>query len=88
MIDKAGKNLSRFFLQNDGYEAQIRFLTEEPINFYEHNVKGAGNQFKTKICTGADCPSCAQNDRPSFKSALRKSRNSHDVQQLLPPITI
>ena len=67
--ENAGKNLRRFFLQNEGDEAQIRFLTEEPINFYEHNVKSVGNKFSTQICLGADCPKCADNDRPSFKSA-------------------
>jgi len=63
------EDLYRFFLENDGDEAQIRFLTEEPIHFYEHNIWGAGARLTTQICIGADCPRCASEDRPSFKSA-------------------
>jgi hypothetical protein len=61
--------LSRFSLQNDRCEARIRFLTEEPVLFYEHIVKSAGNRFSTRRCTGEGCLACADNDRPYFKCA-------------------
>ena len=35
--ENMGKKLWRFFLAKDGEEADLRFLTEEPVNFYEHN---------------------------------------------------
>ena len=41
--EKAGKNLWRFFLQSDGDEADVRFLTEEPVTFYEHTIKTIRN---------------------------------------------
>ena len=59
--------LWRLFLKRDGDEVDIRFLTEEPISFYEHPVK-KGNKFENIICTGEDCPLC-EDDNPSFKGA-------------------
>ena len=59
--------LWRLFLKRDGDEVDIRFLTEEPISFYEHTVK-KGNKFENIICTGEDCPLC-EDDNPSFKGA-------------------
>ena len=59
--------LWRLFLKRDGDEVDIRFLTEEPISFYEHTVK-KGNKFENIICTGEDCPLC-EDDDPSFKGA-------------------
>ena len=45
--EKAGKNLYRFFLADDGDEADVRFLTEEPVTFNEHNVKVTRNGKET-----------------------------------------
>lgn len=62
--------LFRFFLSEG--EALVTFLTEEPINFYEHTVKKKKNGkdwYENIPCSGADCPLCADGDRPSFKSA-------------------
>lgn len=71
--EKMGKGLFRFFLAKDGDEATVRFLTEEPINFYEHTLKRVRNGkefYDTVVCTqDSDCPYCADGDRPSFKSA-------------------
>lgn len=53
-------------------DAPIVFLTEEPVNFYEHNVKNTRNgktYFDSVMCTGDKCPLCDTGDRPSFKSA-------------------
>lgn len=71
--EKMGKTLWRFFLSKDGDEAQIRFLTEEPITFYEHTVKNTVNgkdKYDNVVCIGEDCPLCQGGDRPSFKGAF------------------
>ena len=72
--EKAGKNLWRFFLSSDGDEADVRFLTEEPVTFYEHTVKtmkGGKEAYDTVVCSGDDsCPLCANGDKPTFKGAF------------------
>ena len=72
--EKAGKNLWRFFLQSDGDEADVRFLTEEPVTFYEHTVKTVRNgkeSYDTVVCNGDDsCALCASGDKPTFKGAF------------------
>ena len=71
--EKAGKNLWRFFLTQDGDEADVRFLTEEPVTFYEHTIKGmkGGKEtYDTVICSGDSCPLCANGDKPTFKGAF------------------
>ena len=53
-------------------EANIIFLTEEPVNFYEHSVRNTRNgkeYFDSVTCLGDDCHLCNTGDRPSFKSA-------------------
>lgn len=72
--EKMGKLLWRFFLSKDGEEATVRFLTEEPINFYEHTVKtmrGGKEKYDNQICTQdlGECALCDSGDRPSFKGA-------------------
>lgn len=66
--ENAGRRLWRFFLKDDGDEADLRFLTEEPVNFYEHNLK-RGDKYEQYTCTGDDCPFCADGDRPTYKGA-------------------
>lgn len=73
--EKMGKQLWRFFLSKDGEEATVRFLTEEPINFYEHTVKsvrGGKEYYDSVICTRdiGDCSLCDGGDKPSFKGAF------------------
>lgn len=73
--EKMGKQLWRFFLSKDGEEATVRFLTEEPINFYEHTVKSVRNgkeHYDTVICTEelGGCSLCDSGDKPSFKGAF------------------
>ncbi len=72
--EKLGKNISRFFLINDGDEATVRFLTEEPVTFYEHVVKATRNGkdvYENHLCTQDDnCLFCAAGDKPSFKGAF------------------
>lgn len=66
--ENAGKKLWRFFLSDDGDEADLRFLTEEPVNFYEHNLK-KGDRYEQYCCTGDNCPLCEDGDRPTYKGA-------------------
>ena len=66
--ENAGKRLWKFFLSDDGDEADLRFLTEEPVNFYEHNLK-KGERYEQYTCTGEDCPFCAEGERPTYKGA-------------------
>lgn len=66
--ENAGKRLWKFFLSNDGDEADLRFLTEEPVNFYEHNLK-KGDRYEQYTCTGEGCPFCEDGDRPTYKGA-------------------
>ena len=73
--EKMGKQLWRFFLSKDGEEATVRFLTEEPINFYEHTVKsvrGGKEHYDNVICTDelGGCTLCDGGDKPSFKGAF------------------
>lgn len=70
--ENAGKRLWKFFLTDDGDEADLRFLTEEPVNFYEHNIKSTRNgkdSYQQYTCTGENCPYCADGDRATFKGA-------------------
>ena len=70
--ENAGKKLWRFFLKGDGDEADIRFLTEEPINFWEHSIKTyvqGKERYESVICTGENCPHCADS-KPSYKGAF------------------
>ena len=72
--EKAGKSLWKFYLQGDGDEADVRFLTEEPVTFYEHTIKIMKNgkeAYDTVVCSGDDsCPLCANGDKPTFKGAF------------------
>ncbi len=70
--EKRQNRVFRFFLQGDGSEADLRFLTEEPLTFYEHSIKKTVNgkeRYDSVVCSGDDCPECAKNSRPSFKGA-------------------
>lgn len=70
--ENAGKRLWKFFLSDDGDEADLRFLTEEPVNFYEHNIKSTRNgkdSYQQYTCTGKNCPLCADGDKATFKGA-------------------
>lgn len=67
--ENMGKRLWKFFLKDGDEEAGVHFLTEEPVNFYEHNIKTGDNKFDQYTCTKEDCPDCADGDRATFKSA-------------------
>jgi len=65
--DQMNKSFVPTFILREGEEADIRFLTEEPITFYEHFVPGLKRSF---TCSGsADCPLCGSGNKPSFRGA-------------------
>lgn len=67
-----GNGLFRFYLKKDKEEADITFLTEQPVNFFEHTIKKYANGkeiYESIPCIGDGCKHCADGDRPSFKSA-------------------
>lgn len=66
--ENMGKKLWKFFLTGDGDEASVHFLTEEPVNFYEHNLK-RGDKYEQYTCTGNECPFCKDGDKPTYKGA-------------------
>ena len=69
---KRGKTLFRFFLSKDKDEADITFLTEQPVNFYEHTIQRYVNgkeRYDSVPCIGEGCKYCEEGLRPSFKSA-------------------
>lgn len=66
--ENAGKRLFKFFLKDDGDEADLRFLTEEPVNFYEHNLK-KGDRYEQYTCTGEGCSLCDEGEKPTYKGA-------------------
>lgn len=51
--------LYRFFFGKDVTEANISFLTEEPICYQEHSIK-VGDKFTQATCTGDGCPFCKE----------------------------
>jgi len=70
--EKRKSNLWRMFLSKDGDEADIRFLTEDPVTFYEHMEKTFRNNkevYNPHTCTGSNCSFCEEGDRPTFKGA-------------------
>lgn len=67
--ENMGRKLWRFFLKEDGDEADLRFLNGEPVNFYEHNIRRGENRFEQFTCTGEGCPFCADGDKPTYKGA-------------------
>lgn len=71
-----GKLIFEFFLKADkknrSPEADVIFLTDEPINFYMHNIPKANNRFESIVCGEAvsgECVDCEKGDKPSYKGA-------------------
>lgn len=53
----------------DDFEILIRFLTDEPICYYEH-TKYVNGKVSNYTCTGDGCPHCADGDKPRFVGAF------------------
>lgn len=64
---KRGK-LFRFYVPKGVTDVPITFLTEEPINFWEHSVPQGGNKFIQVPCIGDGCVHCEEG-KPRFVSA-------------------
>ena len=64
---KKGK-LFRFYLKKGDVDVPIRFLTEDPISFWEHTIK-EGSTFSNYPCAGEGCEHCASGDKPRYVSA-------------------
>lgn len=67
-----GGQLWKFFLKDDGDEADITFLTDQPISYYEHTIKSFKNGkevYDSIPCIGEGCKHCANGDKTTFKSA-------------------
>lgn len=80
-----GKRLYNLYLADDGDEAQVRFLTEEPINFYAHNIRSMRDgkeRFDMFVCSQDDeCEFCEDGDRASYKAAyLILDRREYKVE--------
>lgn len=71
--EQSSKRLYNLFLKDDGDEATVRFLTEEPVNFYAHNIKttkGGKEHYDMVACSQDDnCEFCEDGDKPSYKGA-------------------
>lgn len=67
---KAGSNIWKFFLKDGEEDVPVRFLTEEPILFYEHSIQVAG-KWENHTCIGADkgCTYCESGNKASYKGA-------------------
>lgn len=64
--------LWRVFFPKDAdeeFEIPIRFLTDEPVCFYEH-TKFVNGKVLNITCTGDDCPECKDGDKPRFVGAF------------------
>ena len=68
-----GKKLYEFYLSNDGDEAEVVFLNEEPVECFVHNRAARRNGkefFDTVVCTrDNDCPDCENGDKSTYKGA-------------------
>lgn len=68
---RQGKLWRVFFPKDadDDFEIPIRFLTDEPICYYEH-TKFINGKVQNYTCTGDGCPHCADGDKPRFVGAF------------------
>lgn len=64
-------NYSDEFRIGDGETAKVRFLTEEPLNFRQHNLHIDGKWPKYTCRQGLEggCPLCKAGDNPRFVGA-------------------
>ena len=59
--------LWRFFLKEDEEDVPIRFLTEEPLCYYEHSINDGG-KWTNVACIGEGCELC-ETKKPSYQAA-------------------
>lgn len=63
------RKLWRFFLKDGEENVPVRFLTEEPICFFEHTFKDASGKWTNESCLGEECPHCADGHKPQWVGA-------------------
>ena len=68
-FDDMKRKLWRFFLKEDEENVPIRFLTEEPICYFEHTFKDSTGKWTNESCLGDDCPQCAAGHKPQWVGA-------------------
>lgn len=72
-VKKAQENfkgrIQRFWMK-DGETAVIRFLTEEPITFWQHTFYIPGGKVEKRTCKGEDCEACEEGNKPQFAGAF------------------
>lgn len=54
------------FILKEDEDAKILFLTDKPVNFYEHYVKSLNRYF---TCSQDNCPLCDTGNKPSYRGA-------------------
>lgn len=66
---KRGK-LYRFFLRDEDEDIEIRFLTDEPVLFYEHSINEGGKWLNVTCTRDDNCKHCLNGDKPAYKGAF------------------
>jgi len=51
------------------HEIPVRFLTDEPVCYYEHTIQSAGKYLQV-ACTGDGCEHCEDGNKPRFVGAF------------------
>ena len=72
MKEQRQGKLWRVFFPKDAkedFEIPVRFLTDEPVCFYEH-TKYTNGKVLNIPCKGDDCPECKEGDKPRFVGAF------------------
>ena len=54
------------FWLKDGEEADIRVITQQPINIYQHNTPVGAQRFANRTCPGEGCPLCESGNKKRF----------------------
>ena len=71
--------LYRFFFGKNDNEAEISFLTEEPICFQEHNIK-SGETYMSVTCVGEGCPYCKESKARDVFAWLVVDHRSYEAK--------
>lgn len=68
-FDSMKRKLWRFFITDKEENVPVRFLTEEPIVFFEHTFKTPSGGWTNESCIGEGCPHCAEGMKPQWVGA-------------------
>lgn len=67
LYESRKNKLWRFFLKDGEKDVPVRFLTEEPLCYYEHTIKD-GTHYDNVTCIGDNCPYC-NDSKPQWVGA-------------------